>query len=270
VFERIRSDALSGNTKRTAWTERSCGDTKAPPEDIADRALWMRCNPSWGILLDPDTAESEFESLEPVQFAHQRLGWFKQRDGADNLFTAEEWDALTVDEAPESWERLTYGIRFRPDGKSVALSVCVANGEQVHVELIREELMTLGIEWLVDFIALRARESAAIVIDGKSDVEDLKQRLIKRKVPKNRIVAASPAIAASAAGMLLNAVRDASLTHVADQVLRDSVLETQKRKIGEGFGFDGQCAERIDSCALAVYGIKTTKRNPVKKGRVGC
>lgn len=270
VFERIRSDALSGNTKRTAWTEWSCGDTKEPPEDIDDRELWKRCNPSWGILLQPDTAESEFESLEPVQFAHQRLGWFKQRDGADNLFTAEEWDALEVEDAPDTWERLTYGIRFRPDGKSVALSVCVVNGDRMHIELIREELMALGIEWLVEFIALRARESAAIVIDGKSDVEDLRQRLIKKKVPKNRIVAGSPATAASAAGMFLNAVRDGSLSHVADKVLRDAVLEAQKRKIGEGFGFDGQCVERIDSCALAIYGAKTTKRNPVKKGRVGC
>ena len=270
VFERIRSDALSGNTRRTAWTEWSCGETKEPPEDIGDRSLWERCNPSWGILLDPDTAESEFESLESVQFAHQRLGWFKQRDGADNLFTAEEWDALEVEDAPDTWERLTYGIRFRPDGKSVALSVCVSTGEQMHVELIREELMVLGIEWLVDFIALRAKGSSAIVIDGKSDVEDLRQRLVKKKVPKNRIVAASPATAASAAGMFLNAIRDRNLTHVADQALRNAVLDVQKRKIGEGFGFEGQYPERIDSCALAIYGAKTTKRNPVKKGRVGC
>ena len=70
--------------------------------------------------------------------------------------------------------------------------------------------------------------------------------------------------------MFLNSVRDANLTHVADRVLKSSVLETQKRKIGEGFGFDGQHAERIDSCALAIYGAKTTKRDPAKKGRVGC
>ena len=130
--------------------------------------------------------------------------------------------------------------------------------------------MVLGIEWLVDFIALRAKGSSAIVIDGKSDVEDLRQRLVKKKVPKNRIVAASPATAASAAGMFLNAIRDRNLTHVADQALRNAVLDVQKRKIGEGFGFEGQYPERIDSCALAIYGAKTTKRNPVKKGRVGC
>ena len=270
VFERIRNDALSGNTKRTAWTEWSCGCTKEPPKDIDDRALWVRTNPSWGILLQPDTAESEFESLEAVQFAHQRLGWFQERTGADKLFSAEEWDALEVEDAPESWQRLTYGVRFRPDGRSVALSVCVINGDTAHVELIREEPMTIGIEWLEEWLSLRVRETAAIAIDGKSDVEDLKQRLLKRKVPKWCIVTASPASAASAAGMFLNAVREGTVTHIDDKVLKDSVLEVSKRKIGEGFGFAGEYAERIDSCALALWAAKTTKRDPSRKGRAGC
>lgn len=269
VFERIRSDALSGRTRRTAWTEWSIGCTKSVP-DTANREDWVRTNPSWGILLDPETAESEFESLEPVQFAHQRLGWFKERDGADKLFSSEEWDALEVEDAPESWDRLTYGVRFRPDGRSVALSVCVMGGDRAHVELIREEPMTLGIEWLEEWLAARVGEAAAIAIDGKSDVEDLRQRLLKRKVPKWSIVAATPANAASAAGMLLNAIREGTVTHLRDQVLRDSVLGATKRKIGEGFGFDGEFAERIDSCALALWAARTTKRDPSRKGRVGC
>jgi hypothetical protein len=269
VFERIRSDALSGRTRRTAWTEWSIGCTKSVP-DTANREDWVRTNPSWGILLDPETAESEFESLEPVQFAHQRLGWFKERDGADKLFSSEEWDALEVEDAPESWDRLTYGVRFRPDGRSVALSVCVMGGDRAHVELIREEPMALGIEWLEEWLATRVGEAAAIAIDGKSDGEDLRQRLLRRKVPKWRIVAATPANAASAAGMLLNAIREGTVTHLRDQVLRDSVLGATKRKIGEGFGFDGEFAERIDSCALALWAARTTKRDPSRKGRVGC
>lgn len=269
VFERIRNDALTGKTKRTAWTEWSIGCTKSVPE-TSNREDWVRINPSWGILLNPETAESEFESLESVQFAHQRLGWFKERDGADKLFSVEEWESTQVDEAPDTWQRLTYGVRFRPDGRSVALSVCVMSGDVAHVELIREEPMTLGIEWLEEWLAQRAKGASAIAIDGKSDVEDLRQRLTKRKVPKRCIVTATPANAASAAGMFLNAVREGTVTHVADPVLRDSVLEASKRKIGEGFGYDGEYVERIDSCALALWAAKTTKRDPSRKGRVGC
>ena len=269
VFERIRNDALSGKTKRTAWTEWSIGCTKEVPP-TSNREDWMRTNPSWGILLDPETAESEFESLEAVQFAHQRLGWFKKREGSDRIFTSDEWDATQVASAPESWRRLTYGVRFRPDGRSVALSVCVMGDDLAHVELIREEPMTLGIEWLEEWLAARAKGASAIAIDGKSNVEDLKQRLMRRRVPKTRIVTATPANAASAAGMFLNAVRERTVTHVDDQVLRDSVLEVSKRRIGEGFGFEGEYAERVDSCALALWAAKTTKRDLSRKGRVGC
>ncbi len=280
VFERIREDALSGKTTRTAWTEWSCGHTKEPPENICDRELWKRCNPSWGILLEPDTAESEFESLEPVQFAHQRLGWFKKRDSADRLFSREEWEALTVDDAPETWDRLAYGVRFTPDGESVALSVCVVSGDAAHVEFIREEPMTLGTDWLVDWLAEPGRligdkkhpaTAAAVAIDGKADVEDLRTKLAAKRVPKSAVMVASPSSAVSAAGMLLNAVRDHKLTHVADEELGASVLGATRRQIGkDGFGFGGEHPQIIDSCALANWAARTTKRDPNRKSVVRC
>ena len=269
VFERIRNDALAGKTKRTAWTEWSVGCSKEVP-DVSDRADWVRTNPSWGILIQPDTVESEFESEEAVQFAHQRLGWFQERTSLASVFSAEEWDALTVGDSPDAWECLAYGVRFRPDGKSVALAVCVTNGTTSHVELIREEPMSEGVGWLEEWIAQRSREFAVVAIDGKSDVEDLRQRLLRRRVPKRAIVTATPANAASAAGMFLNAVRDGIVTHVDDRVLRDAVIGATKRRIGEGFGYDGEFVERVDACALALWAALTTKRNPAKKGRAGC
>lgn len=272
VYERIRNDALAGKTKRTAWTEWSCGTSKQPPSNISDRSLWARTNPSWGILLDPETAESEFESLEPVQFAHQRLGWFLEREGADRIFGTEEWAALCVEGSPDAWDKLAYGVRFRGDGSSVSLSVCVLAGDVAHVEFIREEPMSSGIGWLVDWLSSprRVREAAAIAIDGKADATDLQTQLVKRKVPKAAILVATPAIAVSAAGMLLNAVHDATLTHTDDNALAESVLGATRRKIGDGFGFGGDCPQRVDSVALAHWAARTTKRNPRRKGRVGC
>jgi phage terminase large subunit-like protein len=271
VYERIRNDALGGRTKRTAWTEWSCGTSKQPPE-TSDRKLWVRTNPSWGILLDPETVEAEHESLETVQFAHQRLGWFLQREDVDKLFGVEEWDALRVDGAPGSWDKLAYGVRFRPDGASVSLSVCVLVGDVAHVEFIREEPMSAGIGWLVEWLSAsrRKREAAAIAIDGKADATDLQTQLTKRKVPKAAILVAKPADAVAAAGMLLNAVHDGTLTHTDDKALAESVLGATRRKIGDGFGFGGDCPQRVDSVALAHWAARTTKRNPRRKGRVGC
>ena len=279
VFERIRHDALSGTTRKTAWTEWSCGESAKLP-DVSDRGLWVRTNPSWGILLHPDTVEAEFESQDAVQFAHQRLGWFHERAGADKLFSQEEWDALEVDDAPETLGKLAYGVRFTPDGSYVALSLCLVDGESAHTEFIREEPMAIGIGWLVEWLSKPGRlvsdkehqaEAAAVGIDGKSSVSDLTQRLIEAGVPKKALVVASTANAVSAAGMMLNAIRDKAVTHPHDDALAESVLGATRRKIGvDGFGFGGECPERIEACALAMWAARTTKRNPSRKGRAGC
>lgn len=272
VFERIRNDALSGKTKRTAWTEWSVGTSREVP-DTSDRAAWVRTNPSIGTLIDMDTVEAEYESEDSVQFAHQRLGWFRERVTADKLFAQEEWDDLEVDDAPETWGKLAYGVRFTPDGSYVALAVCVLDGETAHVEFIREEPMALGIGWLVDWLSdpKRRHEAAAIGIDGKSSVADLSQRLIAAGVQKKAIMVASTANAVAAAGTMLNAIRDKTLTHPHDDALAESVLGATRRRIGEGgFGFGGECPERLDACALALWAARTTKRNPSGKGRAGC
>jgi hypothetical protein len=270
VFERIRTDALSGKTKRTAWTEWSIGCTKQVP-DVSDRADWVRCNPSWGILVHPDTVEAEYESEENVQFAHQRLGWFHERSGIDRLISSEEWDALETD-SPDSWQKLAYGVRFTPDGRAVSLTVCVVNGDEAYVETIREEGMALGIAWLVDWLsdARRVGGCSAIAIDGKADALDLTKQLIERGVPKQALVTANAANVVSAAGMALNAIRDGQLHHTKDDPLRESALSATRRKIGEGFGFGGECPQRLESCALALWAARTSKYNPNRKGRAGC
>lgn len=279
VFERIRDDALSGNTKRTAWTEWGVGSSRNLP-DTSNRETWVRVNPSWGILLHPDTVEAEFESLEAVQFAHQRLGWFKERKGIDRLFAQEEWDVLEVDDAPETCQKIAYGVRFTPDGRFAALSVCMLDGDNVHVEFIREESMAMGVDWLVEWLAKPGRiigtkdnpaQAAAVGIDGKADALDMEQRLVTAGVPIGAIMAASPANAVSAAGMALNAIRDGKLTHLRDADLSASVLGAERRQIGrDGFGFGGEFPERLDSCALAIWAARTTKRDPSRKGRAGC
>ena len=272
VFERIRNDALSGKTTKAAWTEWSCGYSEQPP-DTSDRAVWVRVNPSWGILLDPETAEAEFESLDTVQFAHQRLGWFKKRKTADRLITVEEWTALEVDDAPETWEKLAYGVKFTGDGKYVSLSVCVCNENSSHVEFIREEPMTLGLGWLVEWLSdtRRINDTSAIGIDGKADADDLYKRLIAEGVSKKAIIPLTPGNVISAAGMTLNAIRDGQLTHVKDDELSTSVISVTRRQIGkDGFGIGGDFAERLESCSIALWAARTTKRNPRRKAVVRC
>ena len=163
VYERIRSDALAGRTKRTAWTEWSIGSSLELP-DIGDRAVWERTNPSLGVLISWDTVEAEFESEDAEQFAHQRLGWFATKAETDRLVSEEAWRDATRDDPPEAYDKLAYGVRFTPDGRLVTLATAAVHEDGCHVEFVRSEPTVAGVGWLVDWRARAGpRRSASTV-----------------------------------------------------------------------------------------------------------
>lgn len=270
VFERIRADALSGKTRRTAWTEWSIGASLELP-DVSDRSMWERTNPSLGVLISMDTIEAEYEALDAVQFAHQRLGWFTSKNNSNHLISQEAWSACATDDAPEGYAKMAYGVRFTPDGVSVTLAMAVTTSMGCHVEYIRTEPTVAGVSWLVDWLVARKGKAAAVAIDGKADATDLGQQLIKSGMPKGAVMVARPSDAIAADAMLVNAVNDRTLTHLDDAALSESALGATRRPIGKdgGYGFGGDCPERLDACALALWAARTTKRDPKRRGRIG-
>lgn len=271
VFERIRSDALSGRTKRTTWTEWGIGSSLERP-DVSDRDTWVRTNPSLGVLISMDTIEAEYEAEDPEQFAHQRLGWFAIHETVDDkLISQEAWDTCQTDNAPEGYQKLAYGVRFTADGRSVSLAMAVTTLSGCHIEYIRTEPTVAGVSWLVDWLVARKGKAAAVAIDGKADATDLGQQLVKSGMPKQAVMVARTSDAIAADAMLVNAVNDEALTHLDDPALTESALGATRRTIGKdgGYGFGGDCAERLDACALALWAARTTKRDPRRRGRIG-
>ena len=51
--------------------------------------------------------------------------------------------------------------------------------------------------------------------------------------------------------------------------LRESAVTSVKRPISGGWGFGGDNSAPIEACALALWGAKTSKRDPSKKMRIG-
>lgn len=268
VFEKIRADALDGKTATTTWTEWSAGYGGKCP-DKHDRELWERMNPSYGILISPDTIEAESETAEPEKFAHQRLGWWTGQQAAQTLISEQEWASLESD-APDKFDKLAYGVRISPDGALATLSVAVTCGDMAHVEFIRQEPMSGGLGWLERWLAERSAKCACVVIDGKGTSDDLARRLIGAGYSKKAVIVARTADAINAAAMLVNMTAEKRLTHHADPTLDESATKSVRRKIGNtgGFGFGGEHPEVIESCALALYGARTTKRNPRRKAVV--
>lgn len=53
------------------------------------------------------------------------------------------------------------------------------------------------------------------------------------------------------------------------QALRESAVTSIKRPIGGGYGFGGDNSLPVEACALALWGAKTSRRDPTKKMRIG-
>jgi hypothetical protein len=258
------------------WLEWSVPEVPDMTDMDAVLELAWRTNPAMGRRIKVDVMMDAIASyrLRPESYARQYLGWWSPvaDDGSRPIVSKERWDALVVEDAPKTWDRLAYGVRFTPDGRNVALSVCVASEKSAHVEFIRESPTVDGIGWLVGWLAERRKRFAAVAIDGKADVEDLFQQLTTAGIPRRAIIVARTQDAISANGMAINAINDKTLTHVDDEALEVAVTSARRRKIGNagGFGFEGEFVERFDSIALALWAARTTRRNPNRKGRVGC
>ena len=52
-------------------------------------------------------------------------------------------------------------------------------------------------------------------------------------------------------------------------VLDESAVNAVKRPIAGGFGFGGDNSLPVEACALALWGAKTSRRDPTRKMKIG-
>lgn len=270
VFKRVRAAALDFPGEHTAWHEWGVQAKSIDDIDTSDRSLWYECNPALGIRLDEDFTAEEQQTMSDDGFARERLGWWSPTSGVMRYAMQEwQWDELATDEPPEDG-KLAYGVRFSADGSEVSLAVALKHEDGVHVEQVRRENASAGLTWLADFIAERKDKACICVIDGKSGVQALVDRL--ERMPKGYIHVASAADATSAATTLVDMVNESRLSWYAPQSdLRDSAVTSVRRNIGNSgsWGFGGENPTPVTAASLAVWGVMTARRNPRRKGLVG-
>ena len=74
----------------------------------------------------------------------------------------------------------------------------------------------------------------------------------------------------AAASLLITMVNEGGLTWYRQQkALNESATTATRRPIGGGFGFGGENSLPIEACALALWGAKSSKRDPTRKMRIG-
>ena len=274
VFADYHEAAHAGKAGGMWWMEWSVDEIPNLTDRDAALELAYRTNPALGYRIREDVMLDAIDSyvMKPDSFAREYLGrWNPSMRVADFLITSLAWHDTQTSTPPSNVSKLAYGVRFTPDGRSVTLAVAVTHSGGCHVEYVRTEPTVAGIAWLVDWIVARKGRAAAVAIDGRADAADLGQRLVAAGMPKQAVMVARTSDAITASAMLVNAVNDGTLTHLDDPALAESALGATRRPIGKdgGYGFGGECPERLDACALALWAARTTRRDPRRKGRIG-
>jgi hypothetical protein len=267
VFTRVRAKALSGKSTSLAYLEWSA----EPTDDPALDETRAKANPAWYTRINHEVVNGEYDTYSSEQFALERLGIWSTENIA-RVVDATTWNARRIAKPPAAG-RTTYGVKFSPDGTTIALSACLRPDEgKPHVELIDVRSTSAGLGWLVAWLVARHEKACQIVIDGKAHAGALNEALRAAKVPERVIWLPTTDQVITAHSMTLGAIQSAGLTHFDQPALNDSVAAAGKRPIGTNGGWgwkplaEGDVTP-IEAVTFAYWGAMTSKRRPGRKTR---
>ena len=127
-----------------------------------------------------------------------------------------------------------------------------------------------GIAWLAEWINDRSKAASCVVIDGRNGADLLVEDIKETWKAKGAVIRPSSRDMIAAVSTLTNAVNEQTVTWFSGQpALRESAVTSVKRLIGGGWGFGGENSIPIEAAALALWGAKTSKRDPTRKMLIG-
>ena len=275
-FRRWHDEAHS-NVKTSIWWMEWAVDEipdKADRESIME--LVYLTNPAMGYRIKESTMYDVLDTMSIEGFARECLGyWEKVTIVGNSLITVKNWEACYTDE-PENKGILCYGVKFSTDGMLGVVAACYKpeDGKPL-VYVVTTKTMENGLTWFVENLTERAHKAAKIVIDGKSNADNLYAKLHEAGVTKKALKIPTTAEVVTAYSMIVNAVKEHSLLQTGQQALDKSATRTIRRDIGKngGFGFESTEeaeASLIEACAIALWGAMTTTRKPGRKAKVRC
>lgn len=268
VFRGIREKALAKETSKTAWFEFSVKEIG----DVTDRKRWAATNPALGRRILESTIEGECEQMAPDTFARERLGWWTPVVTQKEAYAipANLWDSCRSEE-PKPEGKTAYGIKFSVDGSWVCLcGAVIPKTGPARISMIEARPTGEGTNWLADFLNARYTQASCVVIDGRNGVDVLVDKITPTWKAKGSVIRPKANDVIAAVGLLTESLTEKTVTWFAGQdALRESAITSTKRPIAGGWGFGGDNSTPIEACSLALWGCKTSKRDPNRPMRIG-
>lgn len=275
IFREMYKVAHSDEKGNTWWLEwsvdsRNLETTITSTEKAVELAY--QTNPAMGYRIAEKTVINEFENMSLDGFARERLGWYTPTITIDANYAidSKKWE-LCKSDLPKPEGKTAYGVKFSADGAIVALCGAVIDEEgKIRISLIDMKSTGQGMQWLADWLNERYTKACCVVIDGRNGVDVLIDKICDTWKAKKSVIKPRLNEVVAGVGLLVDAVNEGNLTWYSKQeILNDSAITSVKRSIGSAWGFGGENSTPIEACALALLGVKTSKRNPSKQMRIG-
>lgn len=272
VFRRRRRLCHESPGVHDAWHEWGVEAESVDDIQADDRKLWYQTNPAMGVRLSEDFTADELNTMSKDGFARERLGWWspglaKKDDPALDL---KAWAQAASDEGKPAG-KTAYGVKFAADGSEVVLAGAVITPEgKVRISLIDRKPTGHGTKWLAAWLNERYGKASCVVIDGRNGADVLVDRITEVWRAKGSVIRPTARDVCAAAGQVQDALSEGNLSWFRPQeALNQSVQNSTKRPLSGGWAFGGEDAAPIEACALALWGAKTSKRDPTRQQRIG-
>ena len=272
AFRRRRIVCISEPGAHDAWHEWSVEAENVEAIRLDDRSVWAAVNPALGLRLTEDFTAEELRTLPSDGFARERLGWWSPvlTHAEAYAIPAELWDGCKSSEQKPESGKTAYGIKFSPDGAAVVLAGAISPAAgPARISLIERRPTSMGTRWLAQWLNERYGQASCVVIDGRNGADVLVDRISSTWKAKASVIRPTGRDVVAAAGTLTDALAEGSVSWYAGQeILRESAVTATKRPISGGWGFGGDNSPPIEAAALALWGAKTSKRDPTRRMRI--
>ncbi|MGO5267353.1 hypothetical protein ACTQ1D_01540 [Parafannyhessea umbonata] len=269
VFVRMHDDVHEGKRPSVAWMEWAAQGGEVP--DPHDRDLWYETNPSLGTVLDLESVEAEADEMDALDFARERLGWWSPTSSAQLAIPAGDWAATSIDAIGGRFRGVVaMGVKFSPDGSSYCVVGCKSKRDRSSyaVEVVGNGLTGGGTRRLAEELARRSGTVSVVVVDGASGASALCDNLAELGVPKGYVVRPRTQDVVAAAQGLVDSLAARTVWHTPGGGMDEQARAATRRAIGSrgGWGFDR--APCMEASSLALWGARTTRRDPTRRQTV--
>jgi hypothetical protein len=263
-YRNIGHTGVQDDNNPLAWFEWAPAEDKF---DYMDEAVWRQAIPSLGeslgVLLEAVREAALTNS--PDIFMKEWLNVWISSEAAQVVAT-ELWDSLARTDIVVG-NRMVLGIDIsrERDRASIGVSSLVSGMTPVEVVEARD-----GVGWLVPrLIEIAKKWKAPVVIDAGSPAGSIIGQLENAGV---RVIAIGLRDYARACGSFYDAVQERTICHLDDPNLRDAIIGSSKRPLGDSWAWNRQSTTNITplvAVTLARYGlVNEPEEKPVVRSQI--